>query len=220
MPREASLLPAVELPAVERHPAEPDRIDVVAVEVNAPFDDVAVVRWPDGEQRRRELAEAGVPCLLVLGDGVGPPEFLGLDEDWLREPIDLDELLARRASLLRRVGCADHAPVLDDDGVLWWGDEWVAVPDAQIPVVRLLVARVRQLVRREQLLEAYEAEGGSANPVALKAMLGRLVKRFATVGLELRAIRGRGYLLDAPNPCPLHAVPSARPRDLDPGTVS
>jgi hypothetical protein len=182
--------------------------DDVVVEVGARFDDVEVLRWPTDRARRDELAAAGVPRLLVVAADVAPPDALDLTEDWIREPIDLDELLTRHAALLQRVGCADHAPVLDGDGLLWWGDQWVAVPDAQIPVVRLLVARVRQLVRREELLAAYEAEGGSANPVALKAMLGRLVKRFATVGLDLRAIRGRGYLLDAPNSCPLHAVPA------------
>jgi DNA-binding response OmpR family regulator len=198
--RESSLLSA----------AEQSRDDVV-VDLAARFDDVEVLRWPDDDARRRELAAADVPCLLVVAAELHPPDVLEFTEDWIREPIDLDELLARHAALLQRVGCADHAPVLDDDGLLWWGDQWVAVPDAQIPVVRLLVARVRQLVRRDELLAAYAAEGGSANPVALKAMLGRLVKRFATVGLDLRAIRGRGYLLDAPNTCPLHAVPVADP---------
>jgi DNA-binding winged helix-turn-helix (wHTH) protein len=88
---------------------------------------------------------------------------------------------------------------------LWWDDLWVAIPSAQLPVVQLLVTRVRDLVRRDELVSVYEAAGGSPNPIAVKAMFGRLVKRFAEVGLVLHSVRGRGYLLDAPNSCPLHA---------------
>ena len=108
----------------------------------------------------------------------------------------------------RRATCALHGPQLDDDGLLWWGDRWVSIPSTQLPVVQLLVTRVRQVVRREELVAVYEEGGGSDNPVAVKAMLGRLVKRFAEIDLDLRSIRGRGYLLDVPNPCPLHAAPT------------
>ncbi len=75
---------------------------------------------------------------------------------------------------------------------------------------------VRDLVRRDELVSVYEATGGSPNPIAVKAMLGRVVKRFAEVGLVLQSVRGRGYLLDATNPCPLHAA-QARADDLAAG---
>lgn len=182
--------------------------DPLVLDLRSRLDGIEVLRWPDDEPRRRQLAEDAVPRLLVVAELERPPSDLALDEDWIREPVDHEELRSRHAALLQRAGCAAHAPVVDDDGLLWWGDRWVAVPDAQLPIVQLLVARVRQLVRKEDLLRTYEAHGGSPNPVAMKAMLGRLVKRFERVGLDLRAVRGRGYLLDAPNPCPLHALPA------------
>ena len=169
-------------------------------------DDLVLLRWPDDEQLRRDLATRDVPRLLLVADGTPPPPSLGLCEDWIRLPLDASELLARRAAVLQRATCAEHGPVLDADGLLWWSDRWVAIPPAQVPVVRLLVDRVRRLVRREELLAAYVERGGSDNPVAFKAVLGRLVKRFAQVGLDLRSLRGRGYLLDVPNTCPLHAT--------------
>lgn len=189
-------------------------LDAALLEARAVFgdDQVELVRWPDDEDRRRVLAAAGAPRLLVLADDTPPPSTADLHEDWVRVPLDHHELLARRAALLRRVSCASHGPVLDEDGLLWWGERWVAIPPAQMPVVLLLVDRVRQLVRRAELLEAYAGAGGSDNPVAFKATMGRLVKRLARVDLALRSVRGRGYLLDVPNPCPLHA----RPRDSAP----
>jgi hypothetical protein len=170
-------------------------------------DDIELLRWPADEEQRRQLAADGVPRLLLLAADSPPPRSADLLEDWVRLPLDHDELLARRNALVRRATCATHGPQLDGDGLLWWGDRWVAIPRAQRPVVELLVTRVRELVRRDELVSAYGATGGSPNQVAVKAMLGRLVKRFAEVGLVLKSVRGRGYLLDAPNPCPLHAAP-------------
>jgi hypothetical protein len=171
-------------------------------------DDIELLRWPADEEQRNQLAADGVPRLLLLADDAPPPRSLDLLEDWVRLPLDHDELLARRSALGRRATCSTHGPVVDGDGLLWWGDRWVAIPAAQLPIVELLVSRVRDLVRRDELVSAYVATGGSPNPIAVKAMLGRLVKRFAQVGLLLHSVRGRGYLLDAPNPCPLHAGPA------------
>jgi two-component system, OmpR family, response regulator len=173
-------------------------------------DDIELLRWPADAAERQRMAELQVPRLLLLAEDAPPPTPTDLFEDWVRLPLDPDELMARRAALSRRATCAEHAPQLDDDGLLWWGDQWVAIPEAQLPVVELLIARVRDLVRRDELIAAYEARGGSPNPIAAKAMMGRVVKRFAEIGLELRNVRGRGYLLDAPNNCPLHAVAGGR----------
>jgi hypothetical protein len=188
-------------------------VDAALLEARALLDDdtIELIRWPDDDDMRRRLAAEGVPRLLFLSRGTPPPRPTDLLEDWIRLPLDPDELRVRHAGLVRRAKCGAHGPVIDDDGLLWWRDRWVSVPTAQLPVANLLVEHVRELVRHDELVAVYEQNGGSPNPVAVKAMLGRLVKRFALVGLELRSVRGRGYLLDAPNPCALHGT-SARDR--------
>jgi hypothetical protein len=191
-------------------------IDEALALAKGTFDDsVVLLRWPEHEDQRRELADGEVPRLLLLEADTPPPRSRDLLEDWVRAPIDRDELLARRAELARRATCADHRPVLDDDGLLWWHDRWVAVPAAQVPVARVLVERAGELVRLDELADAYTASGGSPDPVAVKAMLGRLVKRCAEVGVSVRSIRGRGYVLDAPNPCYLHRSAAAEAKDLE-----
>lgn len=190
-------------------------VDAALLEARVLFgdDDIELLHWPDDDERRRRLAVDGVPRLLFLTEDAAPPQCRDPLEDWVRLPVEVDELRARRAALARRATCVGRGPVIDGEGLLWWGDAWVSIPSAQRPVARLLVARVRELVRHDTLLIAYEQSGGSPNPVAVKAMLGRLVKRFAQVGLALRAVRGRGYLLDAPNPCPLHSGRAIRRGD-------
>jgi DNA-binding winged helix-turn-helix (wHTH) protein len=85
---------------------------------------------------------------------------------------------------------------VDDDGLLRAGGRWVALTDAQLPVVRLLVSRLGSLVRNDELLAAYEAGGGTATNGALRPLVYRLRQRLAPVGLELHVVRNRGVLLE------------------------
>jgi hypothetical protein len=86
-------------------------------------------------------------------------------------------------------------PVLDDDGLLWFGGQWVAVSDAQIPVVALILANRGRLTRTADILAAYRAAGCSATAASLKSLVHRIRQRFAAVGLELQVVRGRGVVL-------------------------
>lgn len=167
---------------------------------------VDVVLWPAEADRRAALAEAGQPSLLVLADDE-PVPAVGLLEDWVREPLEADEVRARCLALGRRLACA-RPPTLDD-GLLFHDGAWAAIPPAQVAMVELLVARIGSVVRKDELMAAAEAGGGSSHEEAVKAAMGRLVKRLAPLGLTLRAIRGRGYLLEVQNDCPVHGTRSA-----------
>jgi DNA-binding winged helix-turn-helix (wHTH) protein len=86
-------------------------------------------------------------------------------------------------------------PLLDEDGLLRVGDRWVAIPDAQLPVVALLVDRYGRLVRRETLTAAYVEGGNSGGDSSIRSLLARVGRRVARLGLELHTVRGRGVLL-------------------------
>ena len=158
--------------------------------------DVPIVRWPDQEPVRRRLADLRLPRLLLVPLHAEPPDVIDQLEDWLREPADPVDLVARARTLRRRAARHSEAPaVLDDDGLLRLGDRWVAIPDAQLPLVRLLLARFDTLVRTEELTEAYVATGGSGHASSIKTVVARLASRFADVGLALTTVRGRGVVL-------------------------
>lgn len=59
----------------------------------------ALVSWPDQAERRAELAEAGVPCLLVVRPGAPVPP-VGPNEDWIARGADERDVAAR----LERLG--------------------------------------------------------------------------------------------------------------------
>ena len=84
---------------------------------------------------------------------------------------------------------------LDDDGLLRFEGRWVAITDAQLPVMALFVAAPGRLVRNEDLLRAYRGAGGSPTASSMKSLIHRLNRRLRTVGLGLHVVRTRGAVL-------------------------
>ena len=97
-------------------------------------------------------------------------------------------------------GGGASVPVLDEDGLLRLGGRWVAIPDAQLPVVALLVACYGKVVRREALVAAYVNAGHSGNEASIRSLLSRISQRVARLGLRLHTVRGRGVLLGPADP--------------------
>lgn len=157
---------------------------------------VELVRWPSDDGRRRQLAAAGEPRLLLLGPEYPPPTVLDGLEDWVQDTTPLDEVAARATTLSRRALQRSGSLHLDTDGLLRFGSRWVAIPDAQLPVVELLVERPHQLVRTEAIVEAYASAGGCDGPGAIRTLLARINGRVKGVGLTLRSVRGRGVVLE------------------------
>lgn len=93
-------------------------------------------------------------------------------------------------------------PTLDPDGLLRLGGRWVAITDNQIPVVALLLSRLGRLVRESELLAAYVTAGGSGSQASFRSLVHRVRGRLGELGLELRSVRGRGFVLDV-GPAPL-----------------
>lgn len=159
---------------------------------------VPVLRWPEEEVQRRALEAQRRPRILMVDPADEPPEVVDELEDWLRDPPEASDLVARIASLSQRAERLWARPHLDADGLLWCDHHWVAIPDAQLCVVELLLGAANQLVRTETVAATYVRHGGSGHRASVKTMLNRLQARFAQVGLTLHFLRGKGVLLDVP----------------------
>jgi hypothetical protein len=158
-------------------------------------DGVRLLPWPAEDHARDELAAAGVPRILLLAADAAPPEHWDELEDWVRLPLDPDELHHRARTLRRRARATDR-PWFDDDGLLRVGDRWVDLPAGPRAVVELLVDRFGQVVYGDELAATYLDAGGSARESARKTMIVRVRHRLADLGLELHNVRDSGYLLD------------------------
>lgn len=164
----------------------------------APDPAIPLLRWPDEEAERRVLEAQRRPRILVVGASDEPPVVVDELEDWLRDPPDAADLLARIASMRQRAERLRARPRLDADGLLWHDQRWVAIPDAQLCVAELLLSSADELVRTELVAATYVRHGGSGHRASVKTMLNRLQGRFAEVGLRLHFLRGKGVLLEVP----------------------
>jgi DNA-binding response OmpR family regulator len=157
--------------------------------------DVPLVQWPEEEARRQALAERGRPRLLVLAEDHPPPVVHDPLEDWVRDRAGALEIGARQDTLRRRALQA-RAPAVDEDGVLWVDGRWLSLPESQVSIVEILLLRRGRLVSTDELRRAYARRGGSTDEVAFKAVMPRVARRLAEVGLQVHTVRGRGALLD------------------------
>lgn len=158
------------------------------------------MRWPAERGRRNELTELGVARLLLVDEGHGPPEPTDCLEDWIRVPASEADVQLRMAGLATRStahGSSEELPPrLDDDGVLRAGGGWVPVPPVEARLLRTLLDRYGAVVSRDTLSRAGWADRAPDRNV-LDVHVLRLRRRIAPVGLAIRTVRSRGYLLES-----------------------
>lgn len=158
---------------------------------------VELVRWPGDEQRLSQLREAGSPRLVLVPDGVAPPLSSDVLEDWIRLPAPDEDVAARVRVLADRAEGVDgsRVPALDVDGLLRVGSRWVSLPPVEHRLTSALLDRYRAVVSREALARAGWPEGIPGRNV-LDVHIVRLRRRLAPLGLAIRTVRSRGYLLE------------------------
>jgi DNA-binding response OmpR family regulator len=159
--------------------------------------DVTLVRWPAELSRRDRLAADGLPRLLLVEGGEPPPIVADVVEDWIRVPADESDIRARVATLQARYESmvSGVAPVLDDDGVIRVGTGWVALPPVEARLTTALLERFGMVVSREMLANSGWPDGAPGRN-ALDVHVLRLRRRLAPLGLVIKTVRSRGYLLE------------------------
>lgn len=157
--------------------------------------DVRLLRWPDEQESRADLAALEVPRILVVAADQPAPEWCDELEDWVRAPVDRAELTVRAATVALRADLRTK-PWVDEHGVLWFRDRWHALSDGQVPLLRALVEQFGRTVPQADVLAAYAAAGRSTHAEAVKTSARRLGDALAPLGLDLCRVRGRGYLLE------------------------
>lgn len=161
--------------------------------------DVVLVRWPLEEERRSTLAAEGQARLLLVEGSSEAPIPEDLLEDWIRVPADESDVQARVEGLRLRaaaVTAVDRVPELDPDGLLRLDGQWVSLPPVEARLMAALLERMGAVVSREQLAKSGWPRGAPGRN-ALDVHMLRLRRRIAPVGLAIKTVRSRGYLLEA-----------------------
>ncbi|TAL63703.1 MAG: response regulator [Burkholderiaceae bacterium] len=159
----------------------------------------------DGLEVLRKARRLGVrtPVLVMTARSAVSARITGLDagaDDYLVKPFDMDELGARMRSLIRRSsGRADNR-IDAGDLVLDIGTheavfrkQCVSLTRREFALLRLLMERAGQIVRRESLeLSMYGLEGGVQSN-SLEVQIHTLRRKLAPD--LIRTVRGVGYMI-------------------------
>jgi DNA-binding response OmpR family regulator len=182
-----------------------EAFDAVVLDLGLPYLDGFQVlarlrqRWPT------------LPVLILTArDGV-EDRVAGLNagaDDYLTKPFNLDELLARVQAMLRRANLPAHANTHTAPNTLridtdmpraWLGEQAIDLTQREWELLRLLWTHLGQVVSREAVLAAWQTPDGDNTPLASNALevyVHRLRRKLGDAPLNIRNVRGLGYLLE------------------------
>jgi DNA-binding response OmpR family regulator len=149
-----------------------------------------VVRWPAEGRRRHELAQAGIPRLLVITDDSTVPSDLAADEDWVRLPASEQDIAARLQHLGNRFA---NAVRLEGQVLQAMGGS-VALTPREASLLAVLLEHRGRVAPLAALAEAL-GETSDADPRRLHDTVHRIRTHVRPLGLDVFSARGRGYAL-------------------------
>jgi len=182
-------------------------IDAVLLDLGLPkLDGLSLLRWI-------RLRFESLPVMILTARAGVEDRVEGLSEgadDYLTKPFNNAELSARVQALLRRsrlpafgTGASappDATPGLQIDSQLprvWVNGQATDLTQREWELLNLLHQRLNQVVSREDVAAAWQND--SAEPAASNALevyIHRLRRKLTGSGLNIRNVRGLGYMLE------------------------
>lgn len=174
--------------------------DVVILDMGLPDMDGADIL------RRLRHRKNNVPVLILTARDDVQDRVLGLDmgaDDYLTKPFDIHELEARIRSLIRRGHSASGAQLqvgslcLDTVGHLaTLNGKALELSARELNVLEILVLRAGRVVSKEHLCEQVSGLGELVSDNAIEVYMSRLRKHLKPGGINIRTLRGLGYMLE------------------------
>ena len=155
--------------------------------------------------RRLRKRGASLPVLILTARDATADKVAGLNsgaDDYLLKPFDFQELEARLNALLRRTQAERSGWLevgrlrLDRSAKQAFLDlEPLPLSAREVGVLDLLMSRLGRVVSKEQLAE-HLSRDEEIGENAVEVYVHRLRKKLESVGIEIRTLRGLGYLLE------------------------
>ncbi len=187
---------------------EAQRPDLIILDVMLPdLDGFEVAR----RLRQNERSSTSVPIIFLTARDATADKIEGLRlgvDDYVTKPFSIEELIERVKAVLRRssgTGPGDHKLVyhdlvLDEDTRdVWRGDRLIELTVTEYKLLRYLLAHARQVLTRDQILEAVWDYTFAGNASVLETYISYLRHK---VDVEepplIHTVRGVGYTLRLP----------------------
>lgn len=174
--------------------------DAVVLDLGLPqLDGLAVLK------RLRARKQQNSVIILTARDSL-EDRIAGLDlgaDDYLIKPIKLAELAARIRAQLRRQHATlssiiEYPPLSlnTKDRLVTYKNQPFALSPRELSLLETLLLRVGKVVSKENFLENISDWDESLGTNAIEVYMHRLRKKLLSVGIEVRTVRGLGYMLD------------------------
>jgi two-component system OmpR family response regulator len=167
---------------------------------------VVVLHWPAQADAVAELDAAGTARLLLVDPDADPPVSVDWLEDWVRLPADERDVAARMLSLTRRLDPTPERPYVDDVGRMFYRGNWAALSPIEARLASALADQFDAVVDERELgrvgWPVEDRDGSKHKITSLRVHLTRLRRRLAPLGLEVRAVRSQGFILQAAEGAP------------------
>jgi two-component system, OmpR family, response regulator len=173
--------------------------DLVVLDLALPkIDGLAVLR-------RLRDRRSTTPVLILTARDTVEDRVTGLDlgaDDYMTKPFDLPEFEARVRALLRRGhgpgATMTHGQLRLDVAArrLFYGEQPIEMSARELALIELLLARQGRVVSKEQMIDHLFGFGDDVGSNAIEVYVHRVRRKLDPLGIEIRTVRGMGYLLD------------------------
>lgn len=166
---------------------------------------------PDGDGldllRQIQAAPIRLPVIVLTARGSLNDRIAGLEDgadDYLIKPFELVELIARVRAVLRRpdAGATEQLyfgriALHPQSGAIAIGDQPVVLARRESQLLAALLRRSGRVCSRDHLEGCLYSQDSEVSPNAIESSVSRLRTYLAEheAGVEIRAIRGVGYVL-------------------------
>jgi len=158
--------------------------------------------------------ERQFPVIVLSSQGQAIDRIVGLEmgaEDYIVKPFEPRELILRVTRVIERYNYVASSPekspswdlgnqhIFDSQGrAIQYQDEKNGLSTAEFNLMNYLVKNANKLVTRDQILDAVHQRLHDSSDRSVDMLTARLRKKISKSSIEIKAIRGAGYMLVGP----------------------
>lgn len=173
--------------------------DLILLDLNLP--------GVDGHYLCKEIRKVSqVPIVVLTSQNTDLDELMSINfgaDDFISKPFNAQILLARIASILRRLKqggdkLAYEGLVLNlGSGSLTYEDTCLELTKNEMKILHVLMSSPGQIISRDSLIESLWQESEFIDDNTLTVNVNRLRKKLSEIGLDdfLKTRRGQGYMI-------------------------